>query len=90
MSIQSTVRIDRDIAINRIKEIDKHAKEYDYKRIEQMTSERDDENLTSFVNEYSGPNLENIEKWTSKMIEDVIDLPFFRWSMFDNYIVLND
>lgn len=86
MGIQSTTRISREIAIDRIKEIDKHARENDYRIIEQMTTE-DDYDVASFVNNYSNPNLDNIEKWTSKMIEDLLESAFFRWSMFDNYIV---
>jgi len=32
-------------------------------------------------------DLDNIEKWTDTMLGDKLDEPFFRFSMFENYLV---
>lgn len=84
MSVQSTVDISREDAIDRIKKIHFLASEKDYVGIARLSYEPDAD-IQSFVNDLK--NIDDIEKWTDRMIEDVIDLPFYRKSMFDNYSV---
>jgi hypothetical protein len=31
-----------------------------------------------------------LSKWTDKMLEDKMDEPFYRFSMFDNYLIKDD
>ena len=58
-----------------------------YKEIDSKTNESD-YNLESFVNHGHDVRVQNIDQWTDKMIEDKIDEPFYRFSMFENYEVV--
>lgn len=84
MGIQSTVHIIYNDAIARIKEIEELALAKNYRGIERVTSE-EDEDLQYFVDKYKP--VENLAHWTNKMLGDYMDRPFVRFSMFDNYIV---
>lgn len=86
MGIKSTQTIDRLTAIRRIKEINELAINHQYAAIEKLSWERD-ENIASFVDNHEPIQAEFIDNWTDKMLEDVMDKPFFRFSMFDNYTV---
>ena len=86
MGIQTTIHIKRDEAIRRIHEIMMLVCDYDYRGIEQTTCECDYD-VMDFVKNYEDMEASNIDKWTNKMLEDVIDKPFYRYSMFDNYWV---
>jgi len=88
MSIKSTVYITRHNAIKRIKDVTKEALNKDYRSVARMSFE-DRYSVESFINNFECPDIVGMEKWTDKMIEDVLDLPFFRWSMFDNYLIRN-
>jgi len=88
MSIKSTSYIKRDDAISRIQKIYNIIEEKKYKDLESITFE-EDYNLANFVDNFSLFNISNIDKWTNKMLSDKIDDPFFRYSMFDNYIVID-
>jgi len=85
MGIQSTVHITRKEAIARINKIYNLAYENDYWMIEQITFEPNHD-IRQFVDECNGLPL-YVHQWTTQMLEDTVDRPFFRWSMFNNYIV---
>ena len=84
MSIQSTRHISRDSAISRINEIAKLAVNKDYREIESITSEGGCD-LRTFVDNFKP--IGDVSKWTNRMLEDYIDAPFYRFSMFDNYFI---
>lgn len=84
MGIQSTRDISRQDAIDRIEKIINLVKNKNYREIENVSNETD-YNVQSFVDKVIIDD--NIDNWTNKMLEDVIDCPFFRYSMFDNYNV---
>lgn len=83
MSIKSTRTITRETAISRINEILSLVNDQDYQEIESVTSESD-YNIFDFVNK---GYYFNVSKWTNQMLEDQMDLPFYRFSMFENYII---
>ena len=88
MGIHSTRKISRKDAINRILFINDCCLEKDYLGLEQKTFEHESGiNLKQFVDSYSEIDVSNIDRWTNYMLEEVIDLPFFRNSMFDNYVI---
>jgi hypothetical protein len=84
MGIRSTVHIIYNDAIARIREVDELALAKNYRGIERITFESE-ENLQRFVDEYKP--VENLAHWTNKMLGDYMESPFVRFSMFDNYIV---
>jgi hypothetical protein len=89
MGIQSTQDITRKTAIERIKDVDKCIKEKDYRRLEAISSEHDHALIRKFID--NPPDCYNsiIDKYTNQMLEDIIDLPFYRFSLFDNYSVMD-
>lgn len=88
MGIQSTEYVTRQAAITRVLEIDALLMQKRYRDIEEATSEHD-YSVENFVNETKPLciTLDEIEQWTDSMIEDKLDEPFYRWSMFDNYYI---
>lgn len=86
MGIQSTNRVSRKWAIERLREIQNFALAKNYLAIEANSSETE-EDLEEFVNSYTPLDLDHIENWTDKMIIKRLDLPFFRESLFDNYLI---
>lgn len=86
MSIQSTRTISREAAINRIFRIQVLALGTDYRELEYVTDDSDYD-LKRFIDNYAYINLTHIDKWTNKMLEDIMDKPFFRYSMFHNYSI---
>lgn len=88
MGIQSTKKVSREWAINRIKEIQSFAVDKNYLAIEDNSFESE-EDLEEFVNSYIPLDLDHIENWTDRMILKRLDLPFIRESMFDNYLIEN-
>jgi hypothetical protein len=85
MGIQTTIHITRNEAIARINRIYNLAYENNYRGIEQTTFEPNHD-IKEFVNECEVPPL-YVHQWANQMLEDTMDRPFFRWSMFNNYIV---
>lgn len=86
MGIQSTQDITRDQAIYRIVQVSNLIKTKNYIELEQ-TSFEPDINLQEFVDNWDGKDTTCINNWTDKMIEDIMDEPFFRYSMFENYLI---
>lgn len=86
MSIQTTEHIQREYAIARISWVCELVYRHDYKALEEFTFEPDG-NLTEFVDNGIDFKPEFVGMWTSQMLEDVINKPFFRRTMFENYTV---
>ena len=88
MGIQTTIEISREQATARINNILVLVKGRNYKALEEITQEPD-YNLQKFVDRESCPNLPIIctHHWANSMLEDKLDTPFFRFSLFENYIV---
>jgi len=86
MSIQSTQHITRETAIGRIQEITKLIEKNRYRDIEEKSFESEYD-LQQFVIDFVPTQLDNIDIWTDTMLENLMDSPFFRFSMFDNYSI---
>jgi len=86
MSAQSTVYITREDAIDRIKEIATLLIEKDYLGIE-VASFEDHIDSLGFVDNWTPIDTSDVGNWTDKMLEDYMDHPFFRHSMFNNYLI---
>lgn len=94
MSIKSTQTITRERAIERIKEIYALGLNGYYKFLEERTFEQEHD-VENFVNSFLNDGTEcsqiidvfNLDKWTNSMLEDKMDEPFYRFSMFDNYTI---
>lgn len=83
MSIKTTREINRDSAIERILHIQGLAACHDYVGIHREANEPEHD-VQKFVDNLV---VFNVSRWTNEMLEDRMDLPFFRYSMFENYIV---
>lgn len=86
MSIKSTSYITREHAIIRIKEVTTMLKEKNYREITEHVFEPDI-NIQKAIDNWEPIDLSDLDKWTDKMLEDYMDNPFFRHSMFDNYLI---
>lgn len=86
MSVQSTRNISRVIAIARIKDIHGMIQKKYYRTIEALSFEPN-EDIVEFVKDNLNMDISSIEQWTNSMLEEVLDRPFFRWSMFNNYTI---
>lgn len=89
MSIQSTVEIKRKDAIDRIQQIHRIMMESDYRELEQNSFEPEIDLEFAVAQFRPIYNIALIEKWTNKMLEKTMDRPFFRFSMFQNYIIID-
>jgi len=87
MSIQTTQTMTEEVAIERITRIVCLALQKNYKAI---TIESFDPNykIEDCIKEIIELDISCIQNWTTEMLEDVIDRPFFRLSMFDNYCII--
>ncbi len=88
MSIQSTLGITRQAAIARIKAIYGNILARNYRELESISFEPNAD-IQVFIDNSSDCDISNIEQWTDKMLKDKIDEPFFRQSIFDNYLISN-
>ena len=86
VSIQTTKYITRQSAIDRIRKISRMIVEMRYLDIESCSLEYEEE--ADEVAHVKG--VENIEQWTNGMLEDQMGLPFYRESIFDNYLIENE
>lgn len=84
MGIQRTREISREAAIERITEIQRLAAGHDFVGIEEATFEPEGD-IKAFV---ENAVLVNTDRWTNGMLEELIDRPFYRHGMFDNYNVV--
>jgi hypothetical protein len=86
MSIQSTKIITREKALARIKEILVIKILRDYKKLED-TSFDPDYSILNFMDTSLPHDVINLNNFTDDMLENIMDEPFYRFSMFDNYII---
>jgi|WetSurMetagenome_2_1015567.scaffolds.fasta_scaffold212212_2 hypothetical protein len=86
MGIKSTQYITRENAVRRIRKVSNLIKEKDYKELESVSFDPDYD-ISYFVNTGEPLDTSHIEKWTDGMLEDQLDNPFYRFSMFDNYCI---
>lgn len=86
MGCQQTVQITREKAIARIKEINALIADDDYLGVEQITNEHE----ASILDFVDNTEPKSVTKWTNSMIEGLLNQPFYRWSMFDNYWVVDE
>ena len=88
MGIKSTRQISRDLAIHRILEVNLLISQRDYRGLEDCSGEYD-YNLKEFVDGTVVDEVTSkvLEKWTDTMLADKMDEPFYRFSMFDNYLI---
>ena len=86
MGIQSTQIISRKHAIDRIIKVSELIYAKEYKNLEDIAYEPY-EDIEFFVKSHLSFDYSDIEKWTDGMIEKVLDKPFFRKGVFDNYII---
>jgi hypothetical protein len=87
MGIQSTMYISRETAIDRILKIVKLKKEKNYRELEEVTS--DDYSVAHFVDKEEDllVDKETLTRWTDTMLTDQMDQAFYRFSLFDNYLI---
>ena len=86
MGIQSTSYITREQAISRIKEIATLLKEQNYREVKSRSFDPH-VNMLEFVENWKPINVFGLDNWTDEMLGDYMDYPFFRHSMFDNYLI---
>ena len=89
MGIQSTQHISRNNAVDRAINIARLIQDKDYKKLDEVIFEPDYD-IKNFIDNGLSFNISDIHKWTDKMIEDLLDEPFFRYSMFDNYLIIEE
>jgi uncharacterized membrane protein len=81
----STQTITRKAAIARLRQITEFVKVKNYRGIEQVTNECEDD-LQPFVDK--GIETEIVfEYWTNRMLSDRMDQPFYRYTMNETYYV---
>lgn len=85
MGIKSTKFVSRQFAITRIKIIEHLIKDKNYFGLDKITNECDF-SVSSFIDTYE-PIDGDIEMWTDEMLGNKLDEPFFRESIFDNYLI---
>lgn len=91
MGIRSTQDISRTVATKRIHEVATIISSKHYKNLESAgfedcppSSVIDDPEELALAKRILEADLDS---WTNKMIEDVLDRPFYRSSMFENYLI---
>jgi hypothetical protein len=88
MSIQSTLDISRTDAISRIRKIQLLLSTFDFLALEADSSEHDIKiDAWLPLHQPTRDEILHLEQFTNNMIEEIIDQPFYRFSMFDNYCV---
>ena len=85
MGIQSTRQLTREDAIARLTEINNMLIIGNYKGIVESGTEYDEDDLQNMI----PVNLDNVEGWTNKMLENQLEKKFWRFSMFDNYWIVD-
>lgn len=89
MSIQSTQTITREDAISRIKEVSTLFRQRKFFTLSKQTEDITPEffyfeNQKSIDTFYTMFDVSTVE-YSNKFLEETMDLPFYRYSMFDNY-----
>lgn len=91
MSIQSTQIITREYAISRIKEVSILFRQRKFFPLSKQTEDKMPEkfyfeNQKSIDTFYKMFDISTVE-YSNKFLEEIMNLPFYRYSMFENYIV---
>lgn len=86
MSIKTTQDISREDAIGRITKLVHLVGVRNYRGVSE-TSFEPDEDVRLFVDNLDLRCFISLEGWADTMLEETMDKPFFRYSMFDNYLV---
>lgn len=89
MGIKNTIPITRTEAILRIKGMIKLMEEKDYEKISRQTFEPDF-SMSDLINSMTSIEILDLDHWTSEMLAGCMDRPGFRYSMFEDYRVIND
>jgi hypothetical protein len=88
MGIESTKYVSRAWAIERIMFIQGLAATKHYHKLKEATGEEDStEQMKSFVKGIEIIPEEELDKFTDEMLEEIIDMPYFRNDMFENYLI---
>ena len=85
MGIQSTRQLTREDAIARLTKINDMLIMGNYKGIVESSEEYNEGDLQNMI----PVNLDNVEGWTNKMLENQLEKKFWRFSMFDNYWIVD-
>ena len=86
MGIQSTRQLTREDAIVRLTEINDMLIMGNYKGIVESSEEYNEDDLQNMI----PVNLDNVEGWTNKMLENQLGNKFWRFSTFDNYWIVTE
>lgn len=98
MGIKSTRKISRDTAIERITVVNTLIREKNWIQLFEDTHEGYDFDndakaldwlLESGLVEKYNKWGDDVSKWSNDMLEHVMDEPFYRFSGFDNYVVVD-
>lgn len=89
MGYQSTVQISRQEAIDRIQDIHHLIVCKRYKDLVDNSFETD-YSVKKYVEDYVPIDIGLVHQWSTDMIADQMNEPYFRRSLFDNYIVYED
>jgi len=98
MSIMSIIHIKRQEVIDRIKIVAAIIYLKDHKKLKDIVFEdwnlvADDDYIHEDLRDFIDSNtidFSNIDNWTNEMLEDTLNLPFFRFSMFENYNIIDN
>jgi len=86
MGIESTRYITREDAIDRIEYMSSLFIDKCYRQIEEEAFDPDFD-VQEFVDSWVPIDTSNLENWTDEMLGNYMDNSFFRYSMFENYLV---
>lgn len=88
MGIKTTISISREQAVDRIVHINQLVIEKNYRALQETTCEHD-ESFSKLVDSAEPLTLDRqtLMQWTDTMLDDKLDEPLYRFSMFENYLV---
>lgn len=97
MGIKSTKYITRGVAESRISQIVYLTKSEDYSELKRICDNDEDWFKENYISEYKFKLntiaeclkiFGKLSNWTNSNLEQVMDMPGFRFSMFDNYLII--
>ncbi len=95
------LKITREDAIKRILLINKLSSELNYIKIEEITYEDLKENISSFVSDQAAKNIQSVElnikhyenyirKYANSMLQEMLNKPFFRYTRYEKYNIIEE
>lgn len=99
MGIESTRDINRTNAIDRITTIIKHIEEANWVELHQIAKDEDSYFITDYVNTYNDIHKEylknnnlfiSVSNWPNGYLEEFMDKPGVRYSIFENYMIISN